>query len=144
MNLPKLTDLNFPHLLVGVCDSSENFDEAIKLIIEGYSFVPSPIEEGRSDRALVLPIPGIDLEKRFKGDYDDKGFGWGIGRVRFDKKYCNQRGGPSFEFKYFLDECPRGYLYENPMKQAIIKTIEILKPEIFLDFLGKKISNPYN
>lgn len=144
MEMPKLDEWNFPPWLVGICEASERFDEAERILIDNYGFVPTPLEKGRSDKALVLPIPGVDLEERFKSDdYDTLFSGWGIGRVRLSRAYCEQRKGPSFEFKYFPDSCSWEYICTNPMKDATIELINILKPKRFLNYLGREILNPY-
>jgi len=144
METPPLEEWGFPPWLVCVCESDNRFKDTRKILIEMYQFVPSPIEEDY----LVLPIKGINLEKRFKSDdYDTLFGGWGIGRVIFHPtEFINAtctRGGPSFEFKYFADSCPWEYIQPNPMKPATIELIELLKPRKFLDYQGREIPNPY-
>ena len=141
--IPKLKDWTFPYWIIGVCTSASRFDEAREIIIKRYGLVPSPVERGRDDQALVFPIAGINLEERFRGDYDTRFGGWGIGRARFDKKFRENRGGPSFEFKYFADDCPWEHIKTDPMREAVIVVSGMLKPFKFLDAFANEIDYPY-
>ncbi len=142
--------IDFPLWLVGVCETDAGFDEARHILVYKHGFVPSPAEEDRIDRALVMPRPGIDLVERLKSDnYDVRGWGWGLGRARLDRDYCETRGGPSFEFKYFAGEVPWDVIAANPMKPAMVEVINLLRPKRFLgldlrDHSLPEINNPYS
>jgi len=141
-NYPPLEQLNFPYWMICVCDSNEHFDEGRKILIEKFKYIPSPIEEGSKDQALVLPRSDLyDLEERLKSENPDtRGWGWGRGRARFRTKF---RGKSSVGFKYFLGDCPWEQIKDNPMKDAVKEVVNLLNPIKYLNHKGKEIQFPY-
>lgn len=138
---PDLNQWKFPPWLVCICESSEGFDEAAKLLINKFGYVYSPFENpNKLNRALVLPRPDIILQDFIDRD---KAFGWGIGRTRFDKSRIeHQNRGLEYDFEYFPN-CPWEFMKNNPSREPMIELYRMLKPVRFLNFLGEEISFPY-
>ena len=125
----------FPSWLYCVCDSENLFGEARDILINDFGFVPSPIEEGVSDQALVIPRPDIDLSILSYWEV-----GWGIGRTRLSSR---QSGESFFDFNYF-QECPWEFIKDNPSREPMRKLYSLLKPVKCIDAIRRKeIDFPY-
>jgi hypothetical protein len=137
---PPGEEWEFPPELTCICPSDSRFDEARKILIEKYKYIPSPLEDVSTSRSLVLPRPGIDLAERLKSDDPDIRYHWGIGRVLF-KHY---HGKPAFHFKYFSGDCPWELIKDDPMKPALIEMVGFLNATEFFNYRGRKIDFPYD
>ena len=139
---PDFKDWDFSKWLYCVCDSNAKFLDARSILIDEFGYDPSVIEEGASDQALVMPMPGVDLDHILNHeDYNVRGWSWGVGRTRLSENSL----GHYFDFKYFYN-CPWEIVRENPARDAMVRLYDFLKPTCVYDAgsgVAREIDFPY-